>query len=725
MSRKVPSGTPDRSPDYILPRDRGRPLLWATAAAAVVAVALFALYFGGLRSVTSPGPVSQSHAPIETSCAQCHDVGKGVADLRCERCHDPRGADRFTHPAHVLFGSGSSRSAEAAPIVACATCHTDHRGRKVPVKTVDDRECAQCHKFSSLRSHPEFAAVSAQLESGTGMATFTHDRHVAEVAKQLGKRCEACHVPTADMIAFEPINFDRHCSSCHLKGRAPDGSCASPACSTTETIAAQNLVFDERITGVPAPPKDPKEEGKREYAFSIATHRDPWVLYNAQRLRRIIDPTGIEAEANALEQRVAYLSQQSNGQPLSQINATDLSAWQTTLEQEVASIDSRLAAKTASDDAALAEIRESLQQIGKQLAGADPQVAAAFDAGAANANAARTPETPAQMEQAFTARKAELTALLDAVIARGDKTFSDRATALKKQVEQLKPPAAGGPPDVAALNDRLRRLDDILGAVRATADSQAASTASEVAALRDVVQGRVNGGLSPEEFERRRLELLTALNAIESGGGPAFAGRVAVLRQRVQALQPGSYGDAGLRDLRARKAKQLGRVKLELVLRKTGDQNAPGPAALSAGSDRQAVKAALDSSRARLTALRTGGSPGSAETADEIAEASQALTDLIGPCRKCHATDGARLAPMKPAGVIFQRARFTHKPHVEQGGTCESCHGAVDKSRLATDVNEPGVAKCQECHTPSKSRADCAACHFYHPPSVSRLFGHP
>jgi hypothetical protein len=131
----------------------------------------------------------------------------------------------------------------------------------------------------------------------------------------------------------------------------------------------------------------------------------------------------------------------------------------------------------------------------------------------------------------------------------------------------------------------------------------------------------------------------------------------------------------------------------------------------------------LDSTRARLAILQTGGSPGAAETPDEIQDNTQALMDLLAGCRKCHAMDGARIARMKPSGVVFQRARFTHKPHVEQGGTCESCHGSVDKSKQATDLNEPGVAKCQECHTPSKSRADCAACHYYHPPSAARLFG--
>ena len=72
------------------------------------------------------------------------------------------------------------------------------------------------------------------------------------------------------------------------------------------------------------------------------------------------------------------------------------------------------------------------------------------------------------------------------------------------------------------------------------------------------------------------------------------------------------------------------------------------------------------------------------------------------------------------AGVVFGHARFDHKPHVEQT-TCAACHKSVESSIRATDINEPAVASCAECHRPSKSRSDCATCHYYHPPSMTRL----
>ena len=117
MARDVPSGVPNRAESYVRPGNRRMLLLSATLVAIVVAAGVFGLYLAGQRRVASPGPVSVGHAAFEFRCAQCHDVGKGVEDLRCERCHDSPGSDRFTQPAHVLFGSSNSRKAAAAPTV--------------------------------------------------------------------------------------------------------------------------------------------------------------------------------------------------------------------------------------------------------------------------------------------------------------------------------------------------------------------------------------------------------------------------------------------------------------------------------------------------------------------------------------------------------------------------------------------------------------------------------
>ena len=58
--------------------------------------------------------------------------------------------------------------------------------------------------------------------------------------------------------------------------------------ATTEEIAGQYLMLDDRIIGAPAPGK--ADAGRGQFTFTNMRHRHPWVLYNAERLRRVIDP---------------------------------------------------------------------------------------------------------------------------------------------------------------------------------------------------------------------------------------------------------------------------------------------------------------------------------------------------------------------------------------------------------------------------------------------------
>src|SRR6202011_2957689 len=158
-------------------------------------------------------------------------------------------------------------------------------------------DCGQCHTFSSLGRHPEFAAVKANISTGAGLS-FGHQRHIAEAAKQLGKKCEGCHEPTPDLAGFQPMTFDRHCRACHTKDGFVSGD--------SEAVSADLLTFSADAGGR-APPPTPA--GVRGGVLSGMKHKDPWVLYNAQRLRRMIDPAGISTESAALRAQIAYLTQ--------------------------------------------------------------------------------------------------------------------------------------------------------------------------------------------------------------------------------------------------------------------------------------------------------------------------------------------------------------------------------------------------------------------------------
>jgi len=65
------------------------------------------------------------------------------------------------------------------------------------------------------------------------------------------------------------------------------------------------------------------------------------------------------------------------------------------------------------------------------------------------------------------------------------------------------------------------------------------------------------------------------------------------------------------------------------------------------------------------------------------------------------------------------RARFDHAAHISE--TCVSCHTNAPKSKHATDILLPDIARCRECHggagSSAKLASDCLMCHPFHIPS--------
>jgi hypothetical protein len=262
--------------------------------------------------------------------------------------------------------------------------------------------------------------------------------------------------------------------------------------------------------------------------------------------------------------------------------------------------------------------------------------------------------------------------------------------------------------DAGALDHRLIALDEIFRALRGLPDRGAAAGGAEVAALRDAARRQIGGGLSIDQFEARRHELLRALDAIGRQGNASLAGRIAVLRQRVLLLRPAA---GSLEERRARTARMLDRVRLEIELAKSGETAAPSAVAPERdGRAAQVLTARLTQRLVRLNSV-ADVAPGGAGSSAAV---SGALAALAGPCLKCHVLDGPRLAPVAAAEPVFRHATFTHKPHVPQAD-CLTCHSGVSTSKAATDLIVPRVASCQACHGPSKVRSDCATCHTYHP----------
>lgn len=214
-------------------------------------------------------------------------------------------------------------------------------------------------------------------------------------------------------------------------------------------------------------------------------------------------------------------------------------------------------------------------------------------------------------------------------------------------------------------------------------------------------------GLARRRGDRaRRVEELTFLLREPPTKGLA----VATLREtekdlaaRAKALAP----DPAKAAERRRAERALARVRVQIEL---------GPLQMTAPRPRGRgeLEAELADAKSELADFDIAAGASTSISGAERESRLSAVRAMTSSCTKCHIYDGAFMAPVKAAVPVLEHARFNHLPHVQQVG-CLSCHDKVLTSAKAENVNLPGVANCQSCHRPGRSRADCAECHRYHP----------
>ncbi len=185
-------------------------------------------------------PVSVAHAMFNQDCARCHvealrpiqrlvsgDTVRSVSDTTCNSCHHG--------PIHKL---------QQVRDPGCATCHREHRGKPI-LAHVADAHCADCHqnlqrkdgapaRFANISAfstdHPEFRAVLPGSVDPARLR-FNHKFHLELDLKTLrdhgspglerfGDRldCITCHQPDAERRYMLPLQYERHCASCHPLG---------------------------------------------------------------------------------------------------------------------------------------------------------------------------------------------------------------------------------------------------------------------------------------------------------------------------------------------------------------------------------------------------------------------------------------------------------------------------------------------------------------------------
>jgi c(7)-type cytochrome triheme protein len=435
MARKPTWGTPTRAEHHPPLRARWQFLYPSALAAGALAAILVVAYLVGARSSFSPGSVTGGHSNIDASCEQCHTTARGVSNIRCQRCHDPASAGRLTAGAHVLFGSGDPRKAAATADLACARCHVEHRGRTASISAVPDVQCAQCH-FSSLGRHPEFAVLRASTKEAPGM-NFGHQKHIAEVMKQQGvtsapQTCVSCHQKSRTTRDFEPLSFDEHCASCHSKQGSVGAADPLPLSDVVDLEG-----FRARgILGAVAYRPEEFEVSRGKIARPTLRHRDPWVLFNLDKLRAESDPEAFQDDRARLEARIATLQRRlAASTPFAALDKAGLEERASALERESQGASQRLAALAGAGDATTGVAR--LQEVETGLRGTD--AAAADEVAKLKTSASASGAGPAPLPAAdFEARRQEVLGLLDAVEA-ADPALKPRTDDLRRRIVALVP----------------------------------------------------------------------------------------------------------------------------------------------------------------------------------------------------------------------------------------------------------------------------------------------
>ena len=260
-------------------------------------------------SVTASGPLSSYHAKFEKDCASCHEPFGDVTSSKCSTCHEKTG-DRlgvYTFASHYVYRSGELLRAKtagqkyASKENDCAVCHQEHQDREAAVTNVPDAYCTSCHEFGSFnKNHPEFQFAAQKLADDSTLA-FTHIKHVKEVVKRekltdIERACLYCHHPEPDGKRFATIDFDTHCSACHLTGAVGTPTLKiktaenilEPGVETLEMIRTrrgQNTAWTFNIN----PNEFQLKPGNRLVKLPVH-HEDPWVLENLQSIQRILNP---------------------------------------------------------------------------------------------------------------------------------------------------------------------------------------------------------------------------------------------------------------------------------------------------------------------------------------------------------------------------------------------------------------------------------------------------
>ncbi len=190
-------------------------------------VPVIAMFIGTTKANAStfermvmPGEVIEGHAKYENECSRCHrPFSKASQKGLCLECHKKVSDDIKTKKGF----HGKSPEVKAAK---CRHCHTEHKGRKADVVSMDKDlfdhsisdfplkgahtsvKCAKCHKPKKKYRAAPAKCIDCHKDD---------DAH----NEQLGKKCADCH----SVKTWKKPDFDHDKTDFKLKGKHKKVSC--------------------------------------------------------------------------------------------------------------------------------------------------------------------------------------------------------------------------------------------------------------------------------------------------------------------------------------------------------------------------------------------------------------------------------------------------------------------------------------------------------------------
>lgn len=205
----------------------------------------------GAWAQLSPGDLSNAHAKLEgvSNCTQCHVLGDKVSNDKCLECHK-----EIKSLLDKKAGYHASKDVKGKD---CASCHSDHHGRKFEMVRFDEKnfnhnlagyelagahkkaDCRDCHKPDNIES----AELKKRKETFLGMGKQCLSCHDDYHQKTLANDCAKCH----NVDAFKPATkFNHDKTDFALAGKHKTVSCEE--CHQKETKNGKEF---QRFAGVP------------------------------------------------------------------------------------------------------------------------------------------------------------------------------------------------------------------------------------------------------------------------------------------------------------------------------------------------------------------------------------------------------------------------------------------------------------------------------------------